>query len=167
MCTHGGEKIRVLSFKVWLKMLSSSCFRPALVFMCSTKDDSRRKFCQSTLNTTTWQALFVSSTCVSENFLPLYSQYQNGTCVTEQTSIPKKQKKQKKTHVQMSICGQTVSVRWWTLSRVAWWSLRETIQSSNICTFSKAMNTCWSTSRGRYMYQCRHKTQWAESVTVG
>lgn len=36
--------------------------------MCLTKDASLRKYCQSTLNTTTWQALFASSTCVSNSF---------------------------------------------------------------------------------------------------
>lgn len=55
--------------------------------MCLTKDDSQRKFCQSTLNTTTWQALFVSSTCVSKSFFfsPASSlSSQNG--ITEQAN---------------------------------------------------------------------------------
>ena len=58
-------------------------FRQEPVFMCLTRDASPRRFCQNTLSTTTWRALFDSSTCVSVRS-PLASSF---FCTTEHSSL--------------------------------------------------------------------------------
>ena len=117
--------------------------------MCLTREDSLKKYFQNTSSIITWQALSASLICVSERHLCFcfYSLWIHNTTVLYKTE-----------YLNGSIIIQTVSVRWSTLSRVAWWSPRKMTQNFSIPTSSEARSSYSRISRERSPMWVREKS---------